>query len=83
MAKKGKSYGGYGASIQNSILQNIIRGQSGMASGATPTDATGSAPKAASTSSGKPRRQPDIKAQMAAEAKMSSLEMPHQKQSKD
>jgi hypothetical protein len=37
MAKKGKSYGGYGASVQSSILQNIIRGQSGMGSTATPT----------------------------------------------
>jgi hypothetical protein len=68
MAKKGKSYGGYGASVQSSILQNIIRGQSGMASGAATTGATGSTPKAASTVA-KPRRQQNIKEQMAAEAK--------------
>lgn len=72
MAKKGKSFRDYGQSVQSSILQNIIRGQSGMPSSATPTNATGSTPGAASTSSGKPRRQPDIKAQMAAEAKMES-----------
>lgn len=37
MAKKGKSFKDYGQSVQSSIIQNIIRGQSGTASGATTT----------------------------------------------